>query len=73
MPEEQQSPGQASDSIMDEGSAVGPPRDETLPEEPPSGLPGEKPSPDQGTASRDLPPEPPTSAKKDESETTTTQ
>lgn len=73
MPEEQQSPEPASGSVMDSSSVIGPPRDEELPEEPPGGLPGEKPSPDQGTASRDLPPEPPTSAKKDESETTTTQ
>ncbi len=73
MPEEQQSPEPASESVMDPTSTIGPPRDEELPEEPLGGLPGEKPSPDQGTASRDLPPEPPDSAQKDETETTTTQ
>jgi hypothetical protein len=74
MPEEQQSPEPASGgSVHDASSTIGPPRDEELPEEPLGGLPGEKPSPDAGTASRDLPPEAPTGAKKDESETTTTQ
>ena len=74
MSEHQQSPEPASgDSVLDKGSAVGPPRDEQLAEQPLGGLQGEKPAPDLGTAARDLPPEPPTAEQKDESETTTTQ
>lgn len=63
----------SGESVMDSTRTVGPPRDEELAEEPLGGLQGENPSPDLGTAARDLPPEPPDSAQKDESETTTTQ